>query len=483
MLKSNSNFATLSYGFHSLLLLIAGIALIQPSTAIGQGLKLKLDLTPPPREVQVRAVEAAVNGLSGAEDGLAAPKGIALPAQQKASAEELNQLAIDLGALPFRVRKAASDRLKTLTTEDMGKLADRLLNSPSAEALMRVHSQLEIRYQAESKAEHMQASRLLETMATQERLLSADPATHSLQKHWERRIQVAFSELEAMGAVVRNGNFSVPADGRNFGDSRPARQILLTKSWKGGDEGLEVFRRLEALAGPVRSLKGLNVYLLSGHPLNANQEKRLIDIVGANRIQYRSVVALGITADRMTQGLFEGVVIKGVSRGGSAEKAGLGSGDLLLTMYGPTEKVLPIKYDPEAWRTFRRPVPKPPVVPQRDLPPIPAPRPGLPPRTDRPIQLTPELEQAERDDRPLSENPNRLIDFDDLVERLKKYGPGDKVKVQVVRKFRSVQNFRPFPVAPQQESLGQGQDKAADNEKVIELEIELIGWADLPMAK
>lgn len=435
-----------------------GLAIVLAASdfVAAQDLKLKIDLTPPVRERPVRRMMPRLElGGSAQPAPTTLKKRIALPEQLEASEKELNQLGVDLAAAEFRVRKAASDRLKTLTTAGIGKLAARLLNSPSAEAIIRVHSELEWRYQSQSLNDRTQASRLLEKMAEQARLLSADPAQHSLQKHWKTRIEVAFEELKAMGAIVKNGNFSMPNGVGGRGDPRPARQILLTKTWKGGDKGLDVFRRLDALFGPIQSYKGINVYLLNGHPLTLDQEKKLTNIVGANRIIYRSSVALGITADRMTQGLFDGILIRGVSKGGSAEKAGLGEGDFLLAMYGPGEKVQPIPYDPESWRTFRR----------RAIP-----QPGG-------------LRPPQGDDEDLPENPNRLVDFDQLVERLKKFQPGDKVRLQVVKEFRAVQMFRPFPVLPRDEVPKKDGDDTDDSEKVIEVAVELIGWAELPMVE
>lgn len=426
---------------------LLNVAYLQP--AMAQNLQLKRDLNLPPEPVNPRAL--IIEDIAGERNPANATKptaaGKALPAQKKASAEELQQLQIDLAANDFQVRKAASARLQTLTTEDMGKLAKDLLNTPSAEVLMRIHSELEVRYLAKSKAERIQASELLETMATKERLLSADPALHSLQKHWETRIEVALAKLVEMGAIVRRGTFSRPPSGFSEDSHLPARQILITKSWTGGDSGLEVFDRLKSLTGPVRGPNGLQIYLLSGHPLTLEQERRLLQIIGANRVQYRSVVALGITADRMTQGFFEGVSIQGVSKGGSAEKAGLEPGDFLLAMYGPGEKVQPMEYDPDQWRTFRRPG-----------------------------EINPK-DPAE------TNNANRLVDFDQLVDRLKKYSPGDKVKLQLVKKFRSSQMFRPFPQIPPVNPRGDDPNPENPTGKVIEVEVELIGWADLPMVE
>lgn len=447
MLKSNPAMFSSSRAFSWFAIAIA-LSTFVPATATAQDLKLKLqmELTPKPVKPGMLLFEGDLS--SRAKVGIdSQPKmGHDLPAQKKASPDELLKLQADLADQQFQVRKAASERLKTLTTEDMGKLAKAILNSPSAEALIRVHSELDMRYQAKSPAERVQASRLLESMAGKARLLSADPATHSLQKHWQTRIDVAFAELKDFGAIIKYGNFSRPTQFRARSTNLPARQILLTKSWTGGDAGLEVFRRLKFLAGPLTmDQTGVQVFLLSGHTLSPEQEAKLVDIVGANRIQYRSLVALGITASRMNQGLFEGVLIQGVSKGGSAEKAGLAPGDFLLAMYGPGEKVRPMEYDPEAWRTFR--------------------------------QFGPEPADGEE----ATKDPYRLLDFDHLVDRLKKFEPGDKVKIQVVKQFRSTQMFRPFPGVPVPNQK-EGDDLEKDEaEKVIEVEVELIGWADLPM--
>ena len=461
MFKLNFNF---TQTFHDLLLgILAVFVFVGFSGATMAQLKLNLDLdleiNQAPEGLPIFPIQRAAGGqrmqiLPGPIASEApSTKGISLPAQKKASPEELDQLAIDLAAVSFNVRKAASQRLKTLTTQDMGKLTTALMDTPSAEALIRVHAELEMRYQAESKADQLQASRLLEMKAQENRLISADPANHSLTKHWKTRVEVAFSELEAMGAIVKNGHFSSPQAGAGLLDSKPAIQVLMTKAWSGGDKGLEVFRRLKLLTGPITpELNGLGVYLLTGHSLSSEQESRLIDIVGSNRIQHRSVVALGITYSPMTQGQFEGVLIRGVSKGGSADKAGLEPGDFLLAMYPPGEKVIPMKYDPDSWRTFRRPVP---ALPE-----------GMKP--------------DEVDGADIGSNPNRLTDFQQLVDRLKLYQPGDKVKLQVVKNFSMFQTWRPLPKL---DDLGEGEENQAEMAKVIEVDVELIGWADLPMVQ
>lgn len=374
---------------------------------------------------------------------------IPLPEIQISSPVELKQLAVDLSADDFQTRKAASLRLKSLSAVDLGTLARELIRAPSAEALVRIHSELESRYESNSKVQQIQASKVLEEMAVQDRLLSADHAIDTLQKNWEKRTEVALAELEQLGAIVKNGRFS-HAMGQGLQRSfHPSRQVLITKSWTGGDAGLEIFRRLETLTGPLTQTgDGLFVFLLSDHSLTTAQQRTLHELVGSHRIQERSVVALGVTSQAIGRGMYEGVQIERVSDGGSADKAGLKAGDFLLSMYGPGEKVRPMKYDPDSWRIFGRNI---------QIPPPPA------------------EDGDEADTPPPAKNKNRLVDFDQLVERLKKYQPGDKVTLQVVRGFQPTRTFGQFPPPPR------GDDQRDQTKKVVEIEVELMGWADLPI--
>lgn len=461
-------------------LLLAGsllLATVTTDSAVAQELKLKLDLTPPPQERNRPQLQLRMNGSSTQQPQ---PKTLlALPEQAEATEEELAQVAFDLTSPEFAKRKSASVRLKTLPLVQLRELALRMEDAPSAEAVVRVHSELELRYQSESLEERKNASQLLERMAKQDRLLAADPANHSLQKYWQTRIEVALAELEAMGAIVKNGNFSNPAIAGLPPDPRPAIQVLLTESWRGGNAGLKNFERLEALAGPMRSLKGIQVYLLTGHTLAEEHEKQLIDIIGANRIQRRSRVALGITGDRGTQGVYEGILIKGVSRGGSADRAGLETGDFILSMYDADEQVPLMEFDPESWRVFR------PRMDRRLLPPDPNRNQKLgPPNPDQDNLRGAPGEPLPVDDPDGAESSaHRLLDFDQLVERLKKYKPGAKVKLQVVKDFQRVNPLWAFPNVPRGVIPDPEDGKASEAKKVIEVEVELIGWENLPMVR
>lgn len=454
--------------------LITVILLLVTCTSVrGQDLKLEIDLSLPPREQQVPPPQIRNILIDREQLSVERPatEWLVLPEQIEATDKEVAQLVLDLAAPEFRKRKAATDRLKTLPLADLKKLAEELPNVPSAEAVVRVHSELAVRFQSESFDQRKTALELLEQLANQPRLLSADPANHCLKTHWQTRIEVAFQELESLGAIVKDGNFSVPPTPGMRRDDRPARQILLTESWTGGDAGLEIFGRLEALAGPVQSQQGIHVYLLTGHPLTEIQEKRLIDLVGANRIQERSRVALGIAADRGTVGLYDGVLVGSVSKGGSADKAGLESGDLLLAMYNADKDVPLMKYDPDSWRTFRRQIP----VPRA---PNEGPDQPNPDEGDAPIKISPDV--------PATEDQlaaHRLFDFDQLVERLKKYRPGDRVKLQVVKKFRGSDRFWAFPNVPRGAIPELEDAQKPKTEKVVEIEVELVGWEQLPMVR
>lgn len=364
-----------------------------------------------------------------------------LPDQTPASEEEQQQLQSHLASADFQLRAAASKRLTTLPPKDLAAVVNSLLTAPSAEALMRVHAELETRYQSESRNERVNASALLEKMAEANRLLSADPAMHVLQKYWRTRIEVAFDELEEMGAIVKDGVFSKPRSMIRDRDGRPARQVLLTETYRGGAAGLEVFRRLAVLTGPHIGMGGMNVYLLHGHPLNEDEVRMLTDIVGENRVQIRSTVALGITQHIASQALSAGVLVGSVSKGGAAEKAGLQEGDLILSLHDANDDIQPQKFDVDQW--LLRGGPKDPE--------------GGP-----------------------EKGSGRLRDFEDLVERLKAYRPNDKVKLQVVRRFTyDGGGFQPFGLPPRR-AIPEREEQFG---KVDVVEVKLIGWAQLPMIK
>ncbi|MCP4787895.1 MAG: hypothetical protein GY878_30635 [Fuerstiella sp.] len=312
----------------------------------------------------------------------------------------------NLGSPDFARRAAASKQLKQLTADEIRMLASLSAEQPSAEVIIRLLAEVDARYASDDEQTVRAASDALESLSETTRIVLAEGANESLRKHWQTRIDLAIKELEKNGAYVKNGAFA-QAQGIRWGQRRSITEvnIFIDESWQGGAEALKVFRRLSALVAPIGAAGGMKVYLLDGHPLSDGQRAELTELVGQSGIAERSRVALGITPAPGNQE--SGVLIGTVSRGSTAASADLRFGDLILRLSATA------------------------------------------PKTSK------------------EDAPNAAADltgFDDLVERLKEFRPGDVVYLTMVRGAR-----RPNP--------GQPDAKPTYGPEVVK--VTLKGWRDL----
>ena len=335
------------------------------------------------------------------------------PVSSKAAAQTeadgLTSLIDDLAAADFQRRASASRQLKKLTAGDIKTLAALSVEHPSAEVIIRLLAEVDDRYASNDEETVRAASAALEALSETTRLVLAEGANESLRKHWQTRIDLAIKELVNNGAQVKNGSFAKQTTGRWLPQNSVGTvNVFIDENWRGDADALKIFARLSALAGRIRVGGGLVVYLLDGHPLTEPQHTQLAEHVGRERIAERSRVALGIRPHSIN--LERGVLIQTVTKGSTAAAAKLQPGDLLLGL------------------TARLP--------------------------DTPKDSVPEA----------SEN---LRDFDNLVERLKEFRPGDVVYVTVIRDFRmaALQGRLPRAINP---SYG---------EEVVE--VTLKGWQEL----
>lgn len=347
---------------------------------------------------------------------------------------ELIQVLRDLGAAQHAVRTQASERLKEFSAQQIGQLAAAAVDQPSAEVVVRIQAEIDARYTSEDPQDVAVASQALESSAELQRLVLADQARQSLRQHWRKRVDLATAALQQHGAIIREGSFTNAGMLQGFGGSRSreALQVLITETWKGGDEGVSIFERLTALCGPLRATDGgINVFLIGGNPLTDEQETRLIDLVGQNRVVKRSRVALGIQANRGM--VRQGVLIDRVSPGSSAEAAGLRPGDLIIAIEDPAGA----KAGAEEGKTPAKPIP---VEPD-----------------------------AAEDLFNLEKDKTLLRDFDDLVDRLMDYRQGDVMTVRLIRGFRP---NRIFDVPNENEERQPGL-------RIEVVKIKMKGWEDL----
>ncbi len=345
----------------------------------------------------------------------------------------IRDLLAQLGSKSFESRADASKNLKALPIDQFQYVCQLAGKQASAEVIIRIMAELDNRYSVGQDKDLLAVSESLEQLATAERLLVADSAEASLLEHSQKRLSVVQQQLRDFGALVGE----TPGVSNMFLGVAPrtlmSAQVFFTDDWKGGEQGLRVFARLASLMKASNGV--LTVYLVDGNSLSAADVEQIAEFVGHARIAERSPVALGIVNDgRMN---FGGVLISQVTPGGTAEKGGLHADDLLLAMEpAPARppKQVPAKQDGDSGQDEE-------VEPQE--------QPVIIPWGTAPL------------DTYLEDDPRRLLDFDDLVERLKKYKIGDEVLLHVVRRSGRL-GFR-----------------APRGNEVELTRIKLMGWKDM----
>lgn len=326
-------------------------------------------------------------------------------------------LLANLGSENFATRIQASRDLKELSAKEILQLASKAASITSAETVVRILAEIDNRYSSESKEDVTAASKILEDLASAKRVLLSETAELSLQEHWEKRVTLALATLQEQGAIIKRGTFRRARMAFGRSANPPTMQILITDAWKGGESGIDAFERLAMLMGPVSAAPiGASVYLIAGHNLTEAQQSRLTEIVGQNRVAVRSRVALGIVGNPV---ISPGVLIESVSKGSSAEAAGLSAGDLLLAIEEQNPK--------NAGESL----------------------PG---------------------DKELGTSRTPLLDFQDLVAKLMAYDKDDVMKVRVIR------NFRPYMLG---RNLGLDRNEFENQPKPEIVEIKLKGWEAL----
>ncbi|MEZ6129519.1 MAG: hypothetical protein R3C59_12620 [Planctomycetaceae bacterium] len=363
---------------------------------------------------------------------------------------DMGRLVQDLGSAEHAVRMAASAKLKELSADQIAELAAVAIAEPNAEVVVRIQAEIEYRYLSPDEKDVKVASDVLEESAEHQRLVLADQATQSLRQHWEKRVELAINELKEYGADVKEGEFVHAGMNRAFPmqqRSSNSFQILITEAWNGGDSGLDVFQRLGALCGPIPNTGGIRVFLLAGHPLTDEQKARLAQFVGNNRIQERSRVALGISG-QPTPG--QGVLILEVTEGSAAKEAGLEPNDLIIAIEDPNKTPEPGKKaaEPEDGKEGDDAT-----------------------EGDGNESDGNEGDDAEQGAVP-KEDKTLLRDFDDLVERLMHYKPGDVMTMRVIRNYPTMRFLPRFG--------GPDQDRFHPQQLKVEVvKVKLKPWGSL----
>jgi hypothetical protein len=232
----------------------------------------------------------------------------------------------------------------------MEAISSSLESSPDSEVARRLLEVLEVHYQQLNPRlpEVRIASESLEKATSADRWFIAEAARDVLDRHWQRRTEMAVLELVDMKVALSPQDPTIlwkddpNADRRPFGLVDPTStqhlKIFINKDWPDNDRAFEVLKRLDSLKADsfMTQPRLITIYQIDGHPLKIEQVGILKGIFGDTQIAERSRVCLGILNEPRFGGDF-GVFVGSVQRGSSADDAGIRQGDLITAMNG--EKV------------------------------------------------------------------------------------------------------------------------------------------------
>lgn len=258
----------------------------------------------------------------------------------------VEQCLVDMTSASFSLRQKAVQTLTTASAEQLKSVAMAVESHPDNEVIWRLIEILELRYDGGTadSPEASIASNALEKAATSERWFVAEAALDVLQRHWQRRVEIAVTELVKIGVPLkptdptdlwkREENPDVMLGGRGAASSQHLK-IYVDSVWPADPRAFELLTRLEELRGraTLRQPSGVSVYLLDGHTLSIEQVAILKGIFGALGVAERGQVCLGIMPNPGFGGEV-GVLVGKIEKGSSADAADIREDDLIMAMNG-----------------------------------------------------------------------------------------------------------------------------------------------------
>jgi hypothetical protein len=267
------------------------------------------------------------------------------PAVPAVNDAEMTLCLAKLASPVFADRQLAAETLKSATPEQITEIAAAVANHPDNEVVRRLIEILELRYGRTSlkSAATSVASEALEKAAESNRWFVSEAAKDVLQRHWQRRVELAVTELVRMNVSLSPTDPTIlwkpdtNHDGGPFGMRDPTSnqhlKIYVDRNWPADPRAFELLKRLEPLRSDAFLTKPtlVSFYLIDGHPLTTEQFAVLKGLFGDFRIAERGRVCLGVLNDSRFGGEL-GVLVSSVQEGSSAADAGIRPGDLILGM-------------------------------------------------------------------------------------------------------------------------------------------------------
>ncbi|MEJ7594807.1 MAG: PDZ domain-containing protein [Planctomycetaceae bacterium] len=139
-------------------------------------------------------------GMSLADD--LAPSAAAPDSEPALTTPQVVESIEQLRSPEFAVRQKSMETLQAVNAEQIDLLAQAIQTSPENEVARRCVDLLERRYSSGDRdsAVVRQASDALEAAAKSDRWFVAEAARDSLERHWKRRVEITMLELQKLGA-------------------------------------------------------------------------------------------------------------------------------------------------------------------------------------------------------------------------------------------------------------------------------------------
>jgi hypothetical protein len=258
---------------------------------------------------------------------------------------DVQRVVADLGSKEFATRQSAIQTLKHASADEIKELCKTLDQQKDNEIIRRLIEVLELRYEnaALQSAEVKVVSEAIEKAATSKHWFLAEAASDILNRHWQRRTEIAVLDLIALKVTLSPKDPTLlwkdddRSDPQGFGLISPTSnrhlKVIVDRTWPNDPHAFELLGRLTTMKGDSfrTQYNPVSIYLIDGHPLPIEQIAVLKGLFGS--IAERGRVCLGIL-EQPRFAAENGIVVREVSPNSSASTAGIAPGDQIVAMNG-----------------------------------------------------------------------------------------------------------------------------------------------------
>lgn len=238
------------------------------------------------------------------------------PIQHGLTTAQIKQLVADLGSNTFKVRSAASSKLREIGEDAIAPLAAAIATGDT-EVRLRAFNSLESYFTGNSNRTINATWPVLEELRAGSNKKIAERSRSLLTRHGKRREHLLFNQLIRLNGIIQEQE-----QGRVI--------VAIDSEWEGGDAGLRWLKLLGEPGMPT----GCNVYLIEGAPVSAKQFAKLeTHLVGRQvMVQTRGKASLGISGAVFFR-VQEGCVVSKVLPGSASDDARIRANDV-ITKFG-----------------------------------------------------------------------------------------------------------------------------------------------------